>query len=144
MHISSRLKETTLEEIPNITSDIIEKLRKLNIESVYQLAVQSSFELSSRYEDTSIGFNSASAIIANARKILIEHEVLAKEFSTAENDLPSLENKFKARSCDVIDLQWKKKQSKDIRQMGFTWLLSYRNRFWLAGIKRGMKNSVYT
>jgi hypothetical protein len=30
----SRLKKVTLEEIPNITSDIIEKLRELNIKSV--------------------------------------------------------------------------------------------------------------
>ena len=35
----SRLKEVTMEEIPDITSDIIEKLKKLNINSVYQLAV---------------------------------------------------------------------------------------------------------
>ncbi|HZD34162.1 MAG TPA: DNA repair and recombination protein RadA [Nitrososphaeraceae archaeon] len=53
----------------------------------YQLGVQSPFELSSRYEDTSLDFNSASTIIANARKILIEHEVLAKEFSTADQVL---------------------------------------------------------
>ena len=60
---------------------------KLNINSVYQLAVQSPFDLISSYEDTSLDFNSASTIIANARKILIEHEVLAKEFSTADQML---------------------------------------------------------
>jgi DNA repair protein RadA len=77
----------TLEEIPNITSDMIEKLRKLNINSVYQLAVQSPFELGSEYEDTSLDVSSASTIIASARKILIEHEVLTKEFSTADQML---------------------------------------------------------
>jgi DNA repair protein RadA len=87
MAAHSRLEELTLEEIPNITSDMIEKLKKLNIISVYQLAVQSPFELASGYEDTSLDVSSASTIIASARKILIEHEVLAKEFSTADQML---------------------------------------------------------
>ena len=43
--MTSRLKDVTMEEIPDITSDMIEKLRKLNINSVYQLAVQSPSEL---------------------------------------------------------------------------------------------------
>ncbi|HZD36042.1 MAG TPA: DNA repair and recombination protein RadA [Nitrososphaeraceae archaeon] len=94
----------TLEEIPNITSDMIEKLRKLNIESVYQLAVQSPFELSSRYEDTSLDFNSASVIIANARKILTEHEVLGKEFSTADQVLDKRNNIIRyATGSDKFD-----------------------------------------
>jgi hypothetical protein len=42
--MTSRLKEVTMEEIPDITSDIIEKLKKLNINSVYQLAVQAVVE----------------------------------------------------------------------------------------------------
>jgi DNA repair protein RadA len=85
--MTSRLKEVTMEEIPDITSDIIEKLKKLNITSVYQLAVQSPVELASEYEDTSLNVGSASTLIANARKILIEHNVLASEFSTADEVL---------------------------------------------------------
>jgi RecG-like helicase len=84
MHIPSRLKNVSMEEIPNITSDIIKKLKKLKIDSVYQLAVQSPFEIASEYEDTSLNVESASALIANARKILTEHKVLADEFSTAD------------------------------------------------------------
>jgi DNA repair protein RadA len=85
--LSSRIKEVTLEEIPNITSDTIGKLRKLNINSVYQLAVQSPLELALEYEDTSLNVESASTLIANARKILIENDVLASEFSTADEVL---------------------------------------------------------
>jgi DNA repair protein RadA len=85
-HISSRLKEITMEAIPDITSDIIEKL-KLNINTVYQLAVQSPVELALVYEDTSFNIEKASALIANARKILTENEILAKEFSTADDML---------------------------------------------------------
>jgi DNA repair protein RadA len=33
MRIISRLKEVTMEEIPDITSDMIKKLKKLNINS---------------------------------------------------------------------------------------------------------------
>jgi DNA repair protein RadA len=84
MHMPSRLKEVTMEEIPDITSDIIEKLKKLNIDSVYQLAVQSPIELASEYEGTSPNVESASTLIANARKMLIENDVLASEFSTAD------------------------------------------------------------
>lgn len=62
-----------MEEIPNITSDIIERLKKLNINSVYQLAVQSPVELALEYEDTSLNIESASALIANVRKILTAH-----------------------------------------------------------------------
>jgi DNA repair protein RadA len=36
MHISSRLREVTMEDIPDLTSDTLERLRKLNINSVYQ------------------------------------------------------------------------------------------------------------
>jgi hypothetical protein len=45
----SRLKEVTMEEIPDITSDTLEKLRKLHIESVSQLAVQSPRELTTMH-----------------------------------------------------------------------------------------------
>ena len=51
MLMTSRLREVTMEEIPNITSDIIDKLKKLNINSVYQLAVQNPIDLASEYED---------------------------------------------------------------------------------------------
>jgi DNA repair protein RadA len=87
VHISSRLKEVAMEEIPEITSDMIEKLKKLNINSVYQLAVQSPFELARDYEDTSLNVESASKLIANARKILTENKVLTDEFSTADEVL---------------------------------------------------------
>jgi DNA repair protein RadA len=87
MQMPSRLKEVTMEEIPNITSDIIEKLKKLDISSVYQLAVQSPVELASEYEDTSLNVESASILIANARKKLIENDILASEFSTADEVL---------------------------------------------------------
>jgi DNA repair protein RadA len=63
VHISSRLKEVAMEEIPEITSDMIEKLKKLNINSVYQLVVQSPFELARDYEDTSLNVESASKLI---------------------------------------------------------------------------------
>jgi DNA repair protein RadA len=83
----SRLKEVTMEEIPNITSDIIDKLKKLNINSVYQLAVQNPIELASEYEDTLMNIEPASALIANARKILVENGILTNEFSTADKVL---------------------------------------------------------
>ena len=86
-HISSRLKEVTMEEIPNITSDIIGKLNKLNIDSVYQLAVQNPVELALEYEDTSVSIERASTLITNARKILAEHKVLDDGFSTADQAL---------------------------------------------------------
>src|ERR671919_2768014 len=87
MLMTSRLKEVTMEEIPNITSDMIEKLKKLNIDSVYQLAVQNPIELASEFDDISIDLRSAAALIANARKILIENKVLTNEFSTADEVL---------------------------------------------------------
>ena len=86
-HVSSRLKEIAMEDIPEITSDMIEELNKLNINSVYQLAVQSPFELVLEFEDTSLNVESASTLIANARKILIENKVLTNEFSTADEVL---------------------------------------------------------
>jgi DNA repair protein RadA len=88
----SRLKQVTMNEIPDITSDVIGKLKKLNIDSVYQLAVQNPIELASEYEDTSLNVESASKLIANARKILIENDVLTSEFSTADE---ALENRNK-------------------------------------------------
>ena len=87
MLMTSRLREVTMEEIPNITSDIIDKLKKLNINSVYQLAVQNPIDLASEYEDASINVESTSALIANARKILVENGVLTNEFSTADEVL---------------------------------------------------------
>jgi DNA repair protein RadA len=74
-----------MEEIPDITSDTIVKLKKININSVYQLAVQNPFELALEYEDTSVSVETASTLIANARKILIDNDVLTNEFSTAMN-----------------------------------------------------------
>jgi DNA repair protein RadA len=76
-----------MEEISDITSDMINKLKKLNINSVYQLAVQNPVEFASEFKDTSINVESASILIANARKILIENGVLTNEFSTADEVL---------------------------------------------------------
>jgi DNA repair protein RadA len=87
MHMPSRLKEFTMEDIPDITSDMIEKLKKLNIDSVYQLAVQNPLELASEYEDASLNVESASTLITNARKLLVKNNVLANEFSTADEVL---------------------------------------------------------
>jgi DNA repair protein RadA len=85
--MTSRLKDVAMETIPNITSDMIEKLKKLNINSVYQLAVQNPVELATEYEDTSVNVESASTLIATARKTLIENGVLTNEFSTADEVL---------------------------------------------------------
>ena len=82
-----------MEEIPDITSDTIDKLRKLNINSVYQLAVQSPTELALEFEDTSLNVESASTLIANARKILTDNEVLSQEFLTGD-DLLEKRNKL--------------------------------------------------
>jgi DNA repair protein RadA len=76
-----------MEEIPNITSDIINKLKKLNVNSLYQLAVQNPIELVSDYDDTSLNVESAADLIANARAILIEMGALTNEFSTADKVL---------------------------------------------------------
>ena len=93
MYMSSSLKEVTIEEIPDITNDTIDKLRKLNINSVYQLAVQSPFELALEINDLFFDIESAAKLIGNARKILTEHEILPKEFSTAD-DLLEKRNKI--------------------------------------------------
>jgi hypothetical protein len=64
---------------------MIGRLNKLNINSVYQLAVQNPIQLVTEFEDTSITIESAAVLIANARKILIENGVLSKEFLTADS-----------------------------------------------------------
>jgi DNA repair protein RadA len=74
----------------DVTSDTLEKLRKLRIESVSQLAVQSPRELAIDINDndsgsTSFDIESASKLIASARKFLIEHGVLSKEVCTADD-----------------------------------------------------------
>ena len=73
-----------MEKIPDITSDMLDKLRKLNINSVYQLAVQSPSELALEISDV-LDVELAAKLIGNARKILTENEVLSKEFSTADD-----------------------------------------------------------
>lgn len=87
MHMISRFKEVNIKDIPDITSDIIKELKKLNINSVYQLAVQNPIELAAEYEDTSLTVESASRLVANARKSLIENGALTSEFSTADQFL---------------------------------------------------------
>jgi DNA repair protein RadA len=76
-----------MEEIPNITSDILDKLRKLNVNSVYQLAVQIPTELAFEISDASIDAESAARLIGSARKILTENDLLYRDFSTADNML---------------------------------------------------------
>jgi DNA repair protein RadA len=96
MHTSSTVYES-LEYIRNITSDTLEKLRKLHIESVSQLAVQSPRELVIEINDndnsTLFDIDSASKLIASSRKLLTEHGILSKEFSTAD-DLLAKRNKI--------------------------------------------------
>ena len=94
MLMTSRLKEVAMEKISNITSDMIDELKKSNINSIYQLAVQNPIELASEYEDSTINVESASALIANARKILVENGVLTNEFSMADEVLEK-RNKLK-------------------------------------------------
>ena len=91
--MSNRLKEVIIEDIPDITSDTVDKLRKVNINSVYQLAVQSPSELALEISDGLFDIGEASNLIGNARKILTENEVLSKEFSTAD-DLLEKRNKI--------------------------------------------------
>ena len=76
-----------MKEIPNITNDTLDKLRKLNINSVQQLAVQIPSELAFNISDLTIDRESAAQLIGNARRILTENEILSKEFSTADDML---------------------------------------------------------
>ena len=54
---------------------MIEKLKKLNINSVYQLAVQNPTELAAEFKDTSL-----SQLLDLSRKILVENGALTNEF----------------------------------------------------------------
>src|SRR5215831_4086143 len=78
-------KEVTLHDIPDIASDMLDKLGQLNINSVYQLAVQNPSELAWGLSNNFADIHSAARLIANARKILTENEILSKEFSTADD-----------------------------------------------------------
>jgi DNA repair protein RadA len=86
--MSSSLYELLLENIPNITSDTLARLKDLHIDSVSQLAVQNPHELAMEIsdDDGTILFtvDSASKLIANARKLLTDHGILSKEFTTAD------------------------------------------------------------
>jgi DNA repair protein RadA len=90
-HITSRLEEVVMEKITDITSDIIEHLKRLHINSVYQLAVQTPIELAIKMHDddntAAVDVQSVSSLITNARKILTESGNLSKEFSTADEML---------------------------------------------------------
>jgi DNA repair protein RadA len=86
-------KEITLHDIPDIASDMLDKLGELNINSVYQLAVQNPSELACGLSNNFADIHSAARLIANARKILTENEILSKEFSTAD-DLLDRRNKI--------------------------------------------------
>ena len=78
-------KEVTLHDIPDIASDMLDKLGELNINSVYQLAVQNPSELAWGLGNNFVDIHLAARLIANARKILTENEILSKEFSTADD-----------------------------------------------------------
>lgn len=83
--MTSHSKETTLDEIPDITSDIREKLKELlHIDSVSQLAVQIPIELALKLGDDEVDVKAANRLITNARKILAQDESL---FSTADQIL---------------------------------------------------------
>jgi len=86
-------KEVTLHDIPDIASDILDKLGELNINSVYQLAVQNPSEIAWGLSNNFVDIHSAARLIANARKILTDNEILSKEFSTAD-DLFDRRNKI--------------------------------------------------
>jgi DNA repair protein RadA len=86
-HNPSRHNEVAMDKIQDITSDMLKKLRKLNINSVQQLAVQIPSELACEISDATIDVESAARLIGNARKILTENEALSKEFSTADDML---------------------------------------------------------
>ena len=73
--MSNRLKEVLIEEIHDITSDTVDKLRKLNINSVYQLAVQTPSELVLEISDGLFDIEAASNLVGNARKILTEQKI---------------------------------------------------------------------
>jgi hypothetical protein len=76
MHMNSRLKEVTMEEVPHIASDITQKLKGLHISLVHQLAAQNPIELVTGFSGISIPVESATTLIANARKILVQNEIL--------------------------------------------------------------------
>ena len=78
-------KEITLHDIPEIPSDTLDKLGELNINSVYKLAVQNPSELAWGLSNNFVDIQSAARLITNARKTLIENEILSKEFSTADD-----------------------------------------------------------
>ncbi len=78
-------KEVTLHDIPEIPSDTLDKLGELNINSVYKLAVQKPSELAWGLSNNFVDIQSAARLITNARKTLIENEILSKEFSTADD-----------------------------------------------------------
>jgi DNA repair protein RadA len=76
-----------MEDILDITSDMLDRLRQLNINSVHQLAVQIPSELAFVISDAFIDVESAAKLIGNARKILTKNEILSKEFSTVDDIL---------------------------------------------------------
>ena len=78
-------KEFTLHDIPEIPSNTLDKLGELNINSVYKLAVQNPSELAWGLSNNFVDIQSAARLITNARKTLIENEILSKEFSTADD-----------------------------------------------------------
>src|SRR5215813_14992671 len=79
------MAKVTLHDIPEIASDTLDKLVELNINSVYQLAVQNPSELAWGLSNNFVDIHSAARLIASARKILTENEILSKEFSTADD-----------------------------------------------------------
>ena len=91
--ISSGLKEIAMEDIPDITSEMLDRLRKLNVNSVHQLAVQIPSELAFEINDAFVDVESAAKLIGNARRILTDNEILSKEFLTAD-DLLETRNKI--------------------------------------------------
>lgn len=82
----SRL-EITMKDIPNITSDMLDELKKLHIDSISQLAVEVPIELAWKMGDDEMYVQVANRLVANARKVLTEHESLSRDFLTADEML---------------------------------------------------------
>ena len=84
-HVSRRLKEVAMKDIPEITSDIIARLKELHIDSVSQLAVQIPMELALKLKDDDMNVEAVNRLIANARKVLTDCKILSKEFLTVDD-----------------------------------------------------------
>ena len=98
-HVSRRLKEVAMKDIPEITSDIIARLKELHIDSVSQLAVQIPMELALKLRDDDMNVEAVNRLIANARKVLTDCKILSKEFLTADDLLEKRNKISRYKTC---------------------------------------------